>query len=72
MLCAKIIAPASYAALLQLQPEQLSEVVTKHPSLRSGLREYVIKKGGLKARALDVLGNDDSPAPTLTPMATTV
>ncbi|GAA5990965.1 hypothetical protein JCM10908_000101 [Rhodotorula pacifica] len=42
----KAIAPNSFAALLQLPREQLSELVQKQPSLRAPLRDYVIKKGG--------------------------
>jgi symplekin len=40
---AKAIAPASFAALLQLPKEQLSEFVAKQPSMRMPLREYVVK-----------------------------
>jgi len=73
--CAKIIAPASFGALLQLPKDQLRELVDKQPSLKSGLREYVMKKNTNKARVaglLDIFGEDDSqmttqngsPAPT--------
>ncbi|KDQ18951.1 hypothetical protein BOTBODRAFT_28429 [Botryobasidium botryosum FD-172 SS1] len=66
--CAKVIAPASFSALLQLPKEQLREIVDKQPSLKSGLREYVIKKAGNKTRVagfLEVLSEDgnQSPAP---------
>ena len=78
--CAKVIAPASFGALLQLPKEQLRELVDKQPSLKAGLREYVMKKAGNKARVagyLDIFGEDDStptsaatpPTPT-TPLAT--
>lgn len=62
VLCGKIIAPASYPSLLLLPAAQLAEVAEKQPALRSGLREYVLKKGGNTSRYLDVLGRDD-PAP---------
>ncbi|KAF9221332.1 hypothetical protein BS17DRAFT_785211 [Gyrodon lividus] len=61
--CAKVIAPASFGALLQLPKEQLRELVDKQPSLKSGLREYVTKKAGNKARVagfLDIFGEDDN------------
>ncbi|KAG9312974.1 Symplekin tight junction protein C terminal-domain-containing protein [Chiua virens] len=65
--CAKVIAPASFGALLQLPKEQLRELVDKQPSLKSGLREYVTKKAGNKARVagfLDIFGEDDHTPPT--------
>jgi symplekin len=61
--CAKVIAPASFGALLQLPKDQLRELVDKQPSLKSGLRDYVMKKSGNKARVagfLDIFGEDDS------------
>ncbi|KAF8141630.1 Symplekin tight junction protein C terminal-domain-containing protein [Boletus edulis] len=67
--CAKVIAPASFGALLQLPKEQLRELVDKQPSLKSGLREYVTKKAGNKARVagfLDIFGEDDH-TPSSTP-----
>ncbi|KAH9846038.1 Symplekin tight junction protein C terminal-domain-containing protein [Lenzites betulinus] len=74
---AKLIAPASFGALLQLPKDQLRELVDKQPGLKAGLREYVMKKGTNKARVagyLDIFGEDDtaagkeaSPAPTPTP-----
>ncbi|OJA10681.1 hypothetical protein AZE42_01046 [Rhizopogon vesiculosus] len=63
--CAKVIAPASFGALLQLPKEQLRELVDKQPSLKSGLREYVTKRAGNKARVagfLDIFGEDDDAA----------
>ncbi|GAA5993793.1 hypothetical protein JCM5350_007671 [Sporobolomyces pararoseus] len=45
--CAKAIAPASFAALLQLPKEWLEELVKKQPGMRAPLREYVVKKGGV-------------------------
>ncbi|EMD39061.1 hypothetical protein CERSUDRAFT_133852 [Gelatoporia subvermispora B] len=80
--CAKLIAPASFGALLQLPKEQLRELVDKQPSLKAGLRDFVLKRaGGNKARMgalLDIFGEDDgkdtaTPAPeaqTATPEAT--
>ncbi|KAG1760128.1 Symplekin tight junction protein C terminal-domain-containing protein [Suillus occidentalis] len=64
--CAKVIAPASFGALLQLPKEQLRELVDKQPSLKSGLREYVTKRAGNKARVagfLDIFGEDDDGPP---------
>ena len=61
--CAKVIAPASFGALLQLPKEQLRELVDKQPSLKSGLRDYVTKKAGNRARVagfLDIFGDDDN------------
>jgi symplekin len=64
--CAKLIAPASYAALLQLPKEQLRDVVARQPSLKAGLREHVAKNArGNKARMAayaDIFG-EDAPAP---------
>jgi symplekin len=59
--CAKLIAPASFGALLQLPKEQLKEIIEQDPSLRAGLREFVIKRAGNKARVqqyLEVLGEE--------------
>jgi len=61
--CAKAIAPASFGALLQLPKDQLRELVDKQPSLKSGLRDYVMKKSGNKARVagfLDIFGEEES------------
>jgi symplekin len=64
--CAKAIAPASFGALLQLPKDQLRELVDKQPSLKSGLRDFVTKKSGNKARVagfLDIFGEEEpSPA----------
>ena len=63
--CAKLIAPASFGALLNLPKEQLRELVDKQPSLKAGLREYVMKKAGNKARVaglLDIFAEDESTA----------
>ncbi|THH09925.1 hypothetical protein EW145_g1681 [Phellinidium pouzarii] len=64
--CAKTIAPASFGALLQLPKDQLRELVDKQPGLKSGLREFVLKKAGNKARQagfLDLFGDDRSQSP---------
>ena len=61
--CAKLIAPQSFGALLQLPKEQLREVVEKQPSLKAELREFVMKKGTNKARVagyLDIFAEDDA------------
>lgn len=60
--CAKVIAPASFGALLQLPKDQLRELVDKQPSLKSGLRDYVTKKATNKARVagfLDIFGDSE-------------
>lgn len=62
--CAVLTQPASFPSLLQLPKEQLQELVNKQPRLKTGLRDYVTKKDGYKARLtglLDILG-DDEPA----------
>lgn len=68
--CAKAIVPNSFPALLQLPKEQLKDVVTRQPTLRLPLREYVEKKmvgsvgpNKLKSESLlEVLGVDDENA----------
>ncbi|KAJ7180551.1 Symplekin tight junction protein C terminal-domain-containing protein [Mycena filopes] len=55
IMCAKVIAPASFGALLQLPKDQLRELVDKQPSLKSGLRDYVTKKPTNKARVAGFL-----------------
>ena len=72
MICAKLIAPASYGALQQLPREQLAEVAEKHPVLRSGLRDHIIKKGGAKSKILEVLGGDENSVPAATAIPTNV
>lgn len=62
---AKLIAPASFGALLQLPKDQLRELVDKQPSLKAGLRDFVLKKGTNKARVagyLDIFGEEDTSA----------
>jgi len=73
MRCAKIIAPASFGALLQLPREQLRELVDKQPSLKAGLRDYVTKKAPNKARGaglLDIFGEPDDKSGAGTPQPT--
>ncbi|KAF7370712.1 Mitogen-activated protein kinase [Mycena sanguinolenta] len=72
IMCAKVIAPASFGALLQLPKDQLRELVDKQPSLKSGLRDYVTKKAANKARVagfLDIFADseDATPTPASTP-----
>ncbi|QRV74154.1 symplekin [Ceratobasidium sp. AG-Ba] len=55
--CAKVIAPASFGALLQLPREQLKELISKQPALKEDLREYVIRRAGPKARLLEVFSD---------------
>lgn len=71
--CAKVIAPASFGALLQLPKEQLRELVDKQPSLKAGLRDFVMKKAGNKARVagfLDIFGDGEDGQPHNTPQPT--
>ncbi|KAI0322800.1 Symplekin tight junction protein C terminal-domain-containing protein [Amylostereum chailletii] len=66
ILCATLIAPASFGALLQLPKEQLRELVNKQPKLKTSLREFVMKKPGNKARVaglLDIFGDEGTPVP---------
>lgn len=86
MRCAKVTAPSSFGALLQLPKDQLREVVDKQPSLRSGLRDYVIKKERSKpklASFLETLGDggevmatgevaSETPLPAPPPIASAV
>ena len=68
--CAKVIAPASFGVLLQLPKDQLREVVDKQPGLKSGLRDYVTKKAGNKARTagfLEIFGEEVPPRQTELP-----
>ncbi|KAF8605954.1 hypothetical protein BDV93DRAFT_490054 [Ceratobasidium sp. AG-I] len=65
--CAKVIAPASFGALLQLPREQLKELISKQPALKEDLREYVIRRAGPKARLLDVFS--DQPEASSAPAA---
>ncbi|KAI0343250.1 hypothetical protein BDW22DRAFT_1356862 [Trametopsis cervina] len=67
--CAKLIAPASFGALLQLPKEQLRDIIDKQPGLKSGLREYVMKKSGNKSRVsalLDLFAEDETQPPPAT------
>ncbi|KAI0057230.1 hypothetical protein BV25DRAFT_1831381 [Artomyces pyxidatus] len=68
--CARVIAPASFGALLQLPKEQLRELVDKQPTLKAGLRDFVMKKAGNKARVagfLDIFGEDETASAAATP-----
>jgi symplekin len=70
--CAKQIAPASYAALLQLPKDQLRDVVERQPVLRVGLREYVSKNARDKARLsgyMHIFADDPPPGPATPPAA---
>ena len=62
ILCAKQTAPSSFGALIQLPKDQLREVVSRQPDLRTGLVEYLTTKaGGNRARLasfMDLLGPD--------------
>ncbi|KAL1679789.1 Symplekin tight junction protein C terminal-domain-containing protein [Schizophyllum commune] len=63
--CAKVTAPISFGALLQLPKDQLRELVGKQPSLKAGLRDYVTKKATNKARVagfLDIFGEGEAAA----------
>ncbi|TRM60720.1 Symplekin tight junction protein C terminal-domain-containing protein [Schizophyllum amplum] len=65
--CAKVTAPISFGALLQLPKDQLRELVGKQPSLKAGLRDYVTKKATNKTRVagfLDIFGEGSENVPT--------
>ena len=66
ILCAKQTAPSSFGALIQLPKDQLREVVSRQPDLRTGLVEYLTTKaGGNRARLatfMDMLGPDPAEA----------
>ncbi|KAL4250329.1 hypothetical protein ABKN59_005891 [Abortiporus biennis] len=71
--CAKQIAPSSFSALLQLPKDQLQELVDKQPTLKSGLREFVMKRNVNKARVaglLDILGDESAPSSDTPPPTT--
>lgn len=61
--CAKVIAPASFGALLQLPREQLKELISKEPALKEDLREYVVRRAGPKARLLEAFSDQPEQAP---------
>ncbi|SJX64804.1 related to Symplekin [Sporisorium reilianum f. sp. reilianum] len=66
ILCAKQTAPSSFGALIQLPKDQLREVVSRQPDLRTGLVEYLTgKAGGNRARLatfMDMLGPEPESA----------
>ncbi|KAJ3561803.1 hypothetical protein NP233_g9973 [Leucocoprinus birnbaumii] len=65
--CAKVTAPSSFNALLQLPKDQLRELVDKQPSLKTSLRDYVTKRAPNKARLaglLDIFGEAEDGAGT--------
>ncbi|GAA5904392.1 RNA-processing protein PTA1 [Sporobolomyces salmoneus] len=69
--CAKAIAPASFAALLQLPKEWLEDLVKKQPAMRTPLREYVVKKGGIaNAKTTAILEALEDPKDPSTAAAT--
>jgi symplekin len=73
--CAKALAPASFGALLQLPKEQLRELVDKQPGLKAGLRDFVLKKSGNKARVagfLDIFGEGEEAQAPPTPQPAAV
>ncbi|PKI83902.1 hypothetical protein MVES1_002381 [Malassezia vespertilionis] len=45
-LCASLTAPTSFGALLQLPHTQLRDLMSKQPSMREPLRDYLIYKAG--------------------------
>ncbi|WRT69315.1 uncharacterized protein IL334_006299 [Kwoniella shivajii] len=56
---AKLIAPASFGALLQLPKEQLKEVVKKQPALKGGLKTFLMNKPGSKAALAEIFGEEE-------------
>ncbi|WAQ81727.1 hypothetical protein PtA15_2A38 [Puccinia triticina] len=73
MRCAKIIAPHSFGAILQLPRDQLKELVGKQAGLKAPLRDYVNKKAGNnKGRVtslLEILSDTNPNSPKQPPAA---
>ncbi|WVF65302.1 hypothetical protein IAT40_000026 [Kwoniella sp. CBS 6097] len=57
----KLIAPASYGALLQLPKDQLRDLVKRQPTMKGGLKSFLASKPGSKAVLAELFG-DDTPA----------
>ncbi|OCF38750.1 symplekin, partial [Kwoniella heveanensis CBS 569] len=57
----KLIAPASYGALLQLPKDQLRDLVKRQPTMKGGLKSFLANKPGSKAVLAEIFG-DDTPA----------
>ncbi|WVQ81189.1 hypothetical protein IAT38_003311 [Cryptococcus sp. DSM 104549] len=55
---AKLIAPASFGALLQLPKEQLRDVVVKQPALKAGLKGFLATRSGNKAAVVEIFGEE--------------
>ncbi|WVQ92978.1 hypothetical protein IAU59_000040 [Kwoniella sp. CBS 9459] len=60
----KLIAPASYGALLQLPKDQLRDLVKRQPTMKGGLKSFLASKPGSKAVLAELFGDD---APTQQP-----
>nr|XP_019049865.1 symplekin [Kwoniella bestiolae CBS 10118]OCF28795.1 symplekin [Kwoniella bestiolae CBS 10118] len=60
----KLISPASFGSLLQLPKEQLKEVVQKQPSLKNGLKGFVMNKPGGNKQVLAEIFGEEEPAQT--------
>ncbi|WWD21274.1 hypothetical protein CI109_105758 [Kwoniella shandongensis] len=55
---ARITAPASYGALLQLPKEQLKDLVTKQVAMKAGLKSFLASKPGSKAALAEIFGDE--------------
>ncbi|OCF78893.1 symplekin [Kwoniella mangroviensis CBS 8886] len=58
----KLISPASFGSLLQLPKEQLKEVVQKQPSIKNGLKTFVMNKPGGNKQVLAEIFGEETPA----------
>lgn len=57
---AKLIAPASFGALLQLPKEWLKDVVEKQPTLKTGLKTFLASKPQAKGALAEIFGDDQA------------
>ncbi|KAK8844072.1 hypothetical protein IAR55_006866 [Kwoniella newhampshirensis] len=55
---ARITAPASYGALLQLPREHLRDLLEKQPAMKAGLKSFLASKPGSKAALVEIFGEE--------------
>ncbi|WWC90959.1 uncharacterized protein L201_005897 [Kwoniella dendrophila CBS 6074] len=65
----KLISPASFGSLLQLPKDQSKEILKKQPTLKTGLKNFIINKPGSNKQALTEIFDDEPPS---TPSQATV
>jgi symplekin len=51
---ARVIAPASYGALLQLPKDQLKDVVERQPGIKSGLKTFLAGRPAARGALIEV------------------